>query len=119
MLWPISDEVTVQIMKDFYEAAHNSGNVPEALAEVQRDWLVKLRTEKGLAQAVNLAGPFIMSSQGNREKHLASIKLERSCCGLRWIRREEREIVARNDGQRRFPLRLSAGRSRSALWQFL
>ena len=63
-LWPISDEVTVQIMSDFYEAAHKSGNAPEALAEVQRNWLVKLRTEKGLAQAVNLAGPFIMSSQG-------------------------------------------------------
>ena len=63
-LWPISDEVTVQIMSDFYDAAHESGNAPEALAEVQRNWLVKLRTEKGLAQAVNLAGPFIMSSQG-------------------------------------------------------
>ena len=63
-LWPISDEVTVQIMSDFYEAAHNSGKAPEALADVQRNWLVKLRTEKGLAQAVNLAGPFIMSSQG-------------------------------------------------------
>ena len=63
-LWPISDEVTVQIMSDFYEAAHNTGNAPEALAEVQREWLLKLRTEKGLAQAVNLAGPFIMSSQG-------------------------------------------------------
>jgi hypothetical protein len=34
------------------------------LAGVQRNWLLKLRTEKGLAQAVNLAGPFIMSSQG-------------------------------------------------------
>jgi CHAT domain-containing protein/Flp pilus assembly protein TadD len=63
-LWPISDEVTVQIMSDFYDAAHNTGNAPEALAEVQRNWLLKLRTEKGLAQAVNLAGPFIMSSQG-------------------------------------------------------
>src|SRR5271166_1764485 len=63
-LWPISDEVTVRIMSDFYEAAHNIGNAPEALAQVQRNWLVKLRTEKGLAQAVNLAGPFIMSSQG-------------------------------------------------------
>jgi CHAT domain-containing protein len=63
-LWPISDEVTVQIMSDFYDAAHGSGNAPEALAEVQRKWLLKLRTEKGLAQAVNLAGPFIMSSQG-------------------------------------------------------
>jgi tetratricopeptide (TPR) repeat protein/CHAT domain-containing protein len=63
-LWPISDEVTVQIMSDFYDAAHQTGNAPEALAEVQRNWLKKLRTEKGLAQAVNLAGPFIMSSQG-------------------------------------------------------
>ena len=56
-LWPISDEVTVQIMSNFYEAAHNTWNAPEALAEVQRNWPVKLRTAKGLAQAVNLAGP--------------------------------------------------------------
>src|SRR5271165_2735075 len=63
-LWPISDEVTVQIMSAFYQAAHNTGKAAEALAEVQRNWLLKLRTEKGLAQAVNLAGPFIMSSQG-------------------------------------------------------
>ena len=78
-LWPISDEVTVQIMSDFYEAAHKTGNAPEALAEVQREWLVQLRDGKGpkfdkvkdaingrggLAKAVNLAGAFIMSSQG-------------------------------------------------------
>jgi CHAT domain len=61
---PISDETTIQIMSDFYEAAHTSGNAPQALAEVQRNWLVRLRTERGLAQAVNLAGPFTMSSQG-------------------------------------------------------
>jgi len=29
-----------------------------------RNWLLKLRTEKGLTQAVNLAEPFILSSQG-------------------------------------------------------
>ncbi|HTD16181.1 MAG TPA: CHAT domain-containing protein [Chthoniobacterales bacterium] len=63
-LWPIGDETTVQIMSDFYDAAHESGNAPEALAEVQRKWLIKIRAEKGIAQAVNLAGPFIMSSQG-------------------------------------------------------
>jgi CHAT domain-containing protein len=63
-LWAISDETTVQIMSDFYAAAHQSGNAPDALAKVQRDWLVKLRKEQGLAKAVNLAGPFIMSSQG-------------------------------------------------------
>ena len=63
-LWPISDDTTVEIMKDFYEEAHTSGDAPEALAEVQRNWLVKLRKEQGLAKAVNLAGPFIISSQG-------------------------------------------------------
>jgi CHAT domain-containing protein len=56
-LWPINDEVTVQIMSDFYDATHKSGNAPEASAEVQRNWLVKLRAGKGLAQAVDLAGP--------------------------------------------------------------
>jgi len=63
-LWPISDEFTVQIMSDFYKAAHESGNAAEALAKIQRAWLIKLRKERGLASAVNLAGPFIMSSQG-------------------------------------------------------
>jgi CHAT domain-containing protein len=80
-LWPISDEVTVQIMSDFYDAADTSGNAPEALAEVQREWLVQLRDGKGpkfdrvkdedaikgrggLAKAVTFAGPLIMSSQG-------------------------------------------------------
>jgi CHAT domain-containing protein len=63
-LWPISDKATVQIMLDFYEAADKTHNAPEALAEVQRAWLVKLRTELGLRAAVKLAGPFIMSSQG-------------------------------------------------------
>jgi len=43
-LWPISDEVTVQIMSDFYEVAHNTGKAPEALAEVQRNWLLKPQT---------------------------------------------------------------------------
>jgi CHAT domain-containing protein len=63
-LWPISDETTVQIMLDFYDAAFKSGNAPQALADTQRDWLVKLRKERGLLDTVRLAGPFIMSSQG-------------------------------------------------------
>ena len=65
-LWPIGDQTTVQIMLDFYDAAFKSGNAPKALADTQRDWLVKLRKERGLLDAVRLAGPFIMSSQGNR-----------------------------------------------------
>jgi CHAT domain-containing protein len=86
-LWPINDEITVEIMKDFYAEARRTGNAPEALSTVQRNWLVKLREENALGgnhddkerqvnriqgtrrrsplfSAVNLAGAFIMSSQG-------------------------------------------------------
>ena len=63
-LWPISDDTTVQIMFDFYDAVFRKSAPPQALADTQRDWLVKLRKEKGLLAAMRLAGPFIMSSQG-------------------------------------------------------
>jgi CHAT domain-containing protein len=67
-LWAIDDQVTVQIMSDFYEAAHKGGNAAQALAEVQREWLVALRDGKGdghgLSAAVRFAGPFILSAQG-------------------------------------------------------
>jgi hypothetical protein len=66
-LWPISDETTLQIMLDFYDRAFASGNAPQSLVDVQHEWLVKLRKEKGLFYAVNRAGPFIMSSQGPAE----------------------------------------------------
>jgi CHAT domain-containing protein len=65
-LWPISDQTTVQIMLDFYDAAERTKNAPQALADVQRNWLVKLRKERGLLDAVRLAGAFIMSSQGKQ-----------------------------------------------------
>jgi hypothetical protein len=39
-------------MTDFYDAARRMANPPQALAEVQRDWLVNIRDEQGLAQAV-------------------------------------------------------------------
>jgi CHAT domain-containing protein/TolA-binding protein len=63
-LWPISDDTTVEIMFDFYDAVFRNSAPPQALADTQRDWLVKLRKEKGLLAAMRLAGPFIMSSQG-------------------------------------------------------
>ncbi len=73
-LWPIADEETARFMIEFYTAAHHpsqgdptrekAGNAPEALDGIQRDWLVRLRKEKGLLYAVNRAGPFILSFTG-------------------------------------------------------
>jgi tetratricopeptide (TPR) repeat protein len=76
-LWPISDMTTVQIMRDFYDRALASGNAPQSLLEVQREWLVRLRKEAGLLYAVNRAGAFIMSSKGNAELSATSTKSER------------------------------------------
>jgi CHAT domain-containing protein len=63
-LWPVADQETVVFMLEFYEAALKAGDPGRALAEAQREWLVKLRKERGLLDAVSLAGPFILSSQG-------------------------------------------------------
>src|SRR5260370_11217068 len=63
-----------------------SAKASGALEKVQRNWLLKLRTEKGLAQAVKLAGPFIMSSQGKPlesgyecEGHITHVPEDRPC----------------------------------------
>ena len=48
-MWPVSDQDTAKLMADFYRSAHQSGDAPKALAEVQRDWLVRLRQERGLS----------------------------------------------------------------------
>jgi CHAT domain-containing protein len=63
-LWRVDDEQTTGLMLDFYAAAHQLGKAPEALARVQRNWLVKLRVERGVAAACRLAGPFILTYQG-------------------------------------------------------
>lgn len=64
-LWPVSDEVTPLIMADFYREAMQSRNAPDSLAKVQREWLVKLRDQKGILQAVRDAGPFSMVVMAN------------------------------------------------------
>src|SRR5437879_6217450 len=50
-LWPVADKETADLMLDFYSVARKSGNAPRSLSDVQRDWLVKLRKERGLAEA--------------------------------------------------------------------
>ncbi len=63
-LWPIDDEQTGQLVLDFYTAAFKTGDAPRALAEVQQNWLTRLRKKKGLTEACRIAGPFILSFQG-------------------------------------------------------
>ena len=63
-LWPVGDTQTVQIIRDFYQEAMRTSDAPSALAAVQRNWLIKLRNERGLSMAVRLAGPFILTYQG-------------------------------------------------------
>jgi CHAT domain-containing protein len=63
-LWPVSDKWTVDLMKAFYERAMKTGDAPSALADVQRDFLVKLKKEKNPIMAARLAGPFVMNFQG-------------------------------------------------------
>ncbi|MEW6281588.1 MAG: tetratricopeptide repeat protein, partial [Candidatus Eremiobacterota bacterium] len=41
-LWPVADAETARFITDFYAVARQ-GNPPRALAEVQREWLVRLR----------------------------------------------------------------------------
>ena len=63
-LWAVADRETADFMRDFYEAALEDGNAPGALASTQKRWLTRLRQEKGLAEAVRLAGPFLLNFQG-------------------------------------------------------
>ena len=63
-LWPVSDKWTVEMMKAFYERALKEGDASGALAQVQRDYLVKLREAKDPVMAARLAGPFILTFQG-------------------------------------------------------
>jgi CHAT domain-containing protein len=63
-LWPVFDVPSGKLMLDFYKVLHQNNNPSEALANVQRDWLVKLRQEYGLLPAVVMAGAFIVNTQG-------------------------------------------------------
>jgi len=67
-LWPVSDRWTMEMMEAFYERALKSGDAPGALAEVQREFLVKLKEQKNPVAAARLAGPFILTFQGTEKK---------------------------------------------------
>ena len=63
-LWPVADRETVQFMGDFYTELDGARNKPaEAAHKIQTKYLRKFREEMGVAAAVRLAGPFILSFQ--------------------------------------------------------
>ena len=61
-LWPVGDEETAALILDFYNRAERTSDPARALAETQRDHLVRLRRDRGLNASVRLAGGFILSS---------------------------------------------------------
>jgi serine/threonine protein kinase/class 3 adenylate cyclase len=63
-LWEVRDAETADFMTDFYAAALQGKNINRALAQTQCNWLVRLRREQGLTNAVTTAGPFVLSFQG-------------------------------------------------------
>ncbi len=61
-LWPVHDDITSRFMVDFYKEVFATGDAAGSLSKVQRDWLVKMRNEKGLYAAISTAGPFAMAT---------------------------------------------------------
>ena len=66
-LWSVDDSFTKDFMVSFYKEALKTGNAPKAMAKVQKEWLIKLREERSVSQAVKLAGPFVLTFRGNPE----------------------------------------------------
>ena len=64
-LWPVGDAGPAEMLAGFYERFQHTGNAAQALAEVQRESLVKLRKAHGLEAAVRMAGSFVLSVQGH------------------------------------------------------
>ncbi|MBI4662653.1 MAG: tetratricopeptide repeat protein [Verrucomicrobia bacterium] len=66
-LWPVGDVASAEMLSAFYERFHQTGQAPQALAEAQRDELVRLRKERSLEAAVRQAGAFVLSSNGRQK----------------------------------------------------
>lgn len=64
-LWEIRDHETVGFMEDFYREMLESGNPSAALSTIQKRWLIRLREERGLAEAIRIAAPFVLNFTGS------------------------------------------------------
>ena len=93
-LWKIDDEATVDIMLEFYEAAHTSGNAPQSLADIQRDWLVKLRKTERAPKGGKPRRAVHHELTGKTLNHVANAELLQSRDGLSlcWILHRGRHV---------------------------
>jgi CHAT domain-containing protein len=76
-LWPIADQETVNIMSDYYKKISTNDSDPGAdLCAVQKEYLNKLRSEKGICFAINRAAPFILFGQGSLKNSAESTSVQ-------------------------------------------
>jgi CHAT domain-containing protein/tetratricopeptide (TPR) repeat protein len=66
-LWPVDDRQTASFMADFYGRMNEGESVSQALLSAQRESLLELTQKFGKAEAVRLAGPFVLNVQGPLE----------------------------------------------------
>jgi CHAT domain-containing protein len=72
-LWPIADQETVDIMAELYKKiALNDDDPGSSLSEVQREWMPKMKTEKGICYAINRAAPFIIFTKGKMSSAISA-----------------------------------------------
>lgn len=64
-LWPIADEMTVELMRGFYERIGRGEPVSEAFASAQGEALETLREQDARGDAIALFGAFVMNRAGN------------------------------------------------------
>lgn len=64
-LWPISDDMTVELMRDFYERLGKGEGVTGAFSAAQREALGVFRQENARAEAIALFGAFVMCRAGD------------------------------------------------------
>ena len=64
-LWPISDDMTVELMRDFYERLGKGVGVTTAFAGAQGEALRVFRQENARAEAIALFGAFVLCRAGD------------------------------------------------------
>lgn len=64
-LWPISDEMTIELMRDFYERLERGETVTAAFSGAQGEALRVFRAENARGEAIALFGAFVINRAGN------------------------------------------------------